>query len=415
MNTTEEQRQDTIKDGSDTMLRTTQILIAVWERRRWLAVVAGVGVLVAIGIAVLIPNEYTSTAQLMPPGWRPPSSTVMLGALPGGGGGSVGESLAGSLVGNMTPGATYVGILDSQTVQDGIVHRFDLRRVYHCQLDIDARKRLVKATKIVDDMKDGIISISVTDEDRYRARDMAQAYIQELDNLVGNLSSSSARRERIFLEGRLKSIKADLDGSSRALAEFSSHNATLDLQKQGEATFEAAGKLQAELIAAQSQLYGLKAAYADDNVRVREAQRRVDLLQAQLNKMTGAGANTSIVGSDSGQTLPSVRELPVLGYTYYDLYRKVSMDEALYETLTKQYELARVQEAEQIVPVQVLDPPNVPERKTSPHRVVIVILSFFLSLFAGVVWIVVSKLCELTDDSHPAKALAIALLRRKSG
>jgi uncharacterized protein involved in exopolysaccharide biosynthesis len=97
--------------------------------------------------------------------------------------------------------------------------------------------------------------------------------------------------------------------------------------------------------------------------------------------------------------------LPLLGYTYYDLYRQVTTQETVYETLTKQYELAKVQEAKEIPPIKVLDQPAVPEKKSSPHRLTITVLGALISALAGVVWIVSRKLWELADDSHPVKVL----------
>jgi uncharacterized protein involved in exopolysaccharide biosynthesis len=89
--------------------------------------------------------------------------------------------------------------------------------------------------------------------------------------------------------------------------------------------------------------------------------------------------------------LPSVRELPVLGLTYNKLYRKVTMEETLYETLTKQYELAKVQEAEEIPQIKVLDAPDVPEHRSSSHRLAIILVGTWLSLLVGALWIIVSS------------------------
>jgi uncharacterized protein involved in exopolysaccharide biosynthesis len=380
--------------------------IVIWRRRRWLAKVIGLGTLVTIGIALLIPNKYTSTAQLMPPDPQVLSSTSMLSALAGTG--SIAPSLAGGLMSARTPAGTFIGILDSQTAQDDIINRFDLRRVYYRKLYVDTRKILTERTTIVEDKKSGIISIAVMDRDRYRARDLAEAYVEELDKLVNKESTSSARRERIFLEERLKSIKSDLDTSSRALSQFSSRNATMDPQKQGEATVEAAGKLQGELIAAESELSGLKAQYTDDNMRVREIRGRIDELQRQLRKMGGVGEDVNGADLKTDQLLPSVRKLPLLGFTYYDLYRQVAMQDTIYQTLTKQYELAKVQEAKEIPTVKVLDEPDVPERKSSPHRMTIVALGFLLSALAGITWILASALWDLTYGPHPVKAGCLA-------
>jgi capsule polysaccharide export protein KpsE/RkpR len=405
---TAEEHDQIVAEGATAPIEISiaELGMAIWQRRSWLAKVIGLGVLLTIGIALLIPNKYTSTAQLMPPDSQALSSTSMLSALAGGG--AIAPSLAGGLMSARTPGGTFIGILYSQTAQDDIINRFDLRRVYHCKLYFDARKILTEQTTIVEDKKSGIISIAVMDRDRYRARDLAEANVEELDKLVNRESTSSARRERIFLEERIKSVKSDLDASSRALSQFSSRNATMDPQKQGEATVEAAGKLQGELIAAESELSGLKAQYTDDNMRVRGVRARVGELQSQLRKMSGVGDNVNGADLKADQLLPSVRKLPLLGLTYYDLYRQVAMQDTIYQTLTKQYELAKVQEAKEIPRVKVLDEPDVPERKSSPHRAIIVVLGFLLSAFAGITWILARALWDLTYGPHPVKAGGLA-------
>jgi capsule polysaccharide export protein KpsE/RkpR len=382
-------------------------LKAIWLNRRWLAKVIGLGLLVSIGIALIIPNQYTSTAQLMPPDPQSLSDTSMLSAITGAS--PIGASVAGGLLGTRTASGTYIGILSSQTAQDDIIDRFDLRRIYHRKFYYQARDLLTERTTIVEDKKSGIISISVTDRDPILARNIAKAYIEELDRLVNTLSTSSARRERIFLEERLKSIKSDLDASSVALSQFSSRNATLNPQTQGQALLLSATNLQSQLIIAQSELNGLKTQYSDDNVRVREARGRVDELQRQLNKMGSPGVSTEGADLKTDQVYPSIRDLPILGATYSDLYREVTMQEAVYEALNKQYELAKVEEAKEIPPIKILDEPQVPEIKSSPHRSVIVLLGILISALAGIVWIVVCKLWEISDGSDPVKAIGMAI------
>jgi len=409
LNTTKELRQDQIEEGLVLMqIPITELLTVIWRRRWWLAKVVGVGLLITIGVSFLIPNRYTSTAQLMPPDQQSLTNLSMLNALAGGA--AFTAPSMGSLMNARTPGSTSIGILSSRTVQDDIINRFDLRRVYNCKLYLDARKKLTKATEFDEDKKTGIITITVTDKDKNRAHDMAAAYIEELDKLVNRLSISSARRERVFLEQRLKSIKDDLDASSHELSQFSSRNATIDIQKQGQATVEEAGKLQGELILAESELSALKTQYADDNMRVREVRGRIDELQSQLRKMSGVGEDVDGATLKADQMFPSVRKLPLLGFTYYDLARKVAMQETIYETLTKQYELAKVQEAKEIPPIKVLDEPDLPEKKSTPHRGNIAAFALMALLFWGVAWIVACELWNRTSDSHPAKAIGLAIL-----
>ena len=415
MSTAEEQNLSAAKGDTDLIeIPIADFLKAIWQRRRWLAKVIGLGTLVTIGISLIIPNKYTSTAQLMPPDQQSISSMSMLSAIAGTG--NLASGMAGSLLtGGRTPGSTAIGILNSQTAQDDIINRFDLRRVYHCKLYFDARVILTERTAIAEDRKSGIISIAVMDRDRYRARDLAEAYVEELDMLVNRESTSSARRERIFLENRLKSIKNDLDASSIALSQFSSRNATMNPQTEGQALLQSATNLQSQLTIAQSQLYGLKAQYSDDNVRVREARGRVNELQRQLNKMGSTGDKAGGANLNADQVYPSIRELPILGATYTDLYRQVTIQETIYETLNKEYELAKVEEAKEIPVIKVLDEPQVPEKKSSPHRSIIVVLGFFLSALAGITWILASVVWDRTDDSHPVKAGGIAWARSIRG
>jgi uncharacterized protein involved in exopolysaccharide biosynthesis len=397
----DEQHQDVAEDTPDLEIPIAELVAAVWQRRRWLAKVTGLGMLLAAGIAFMIPYKYISTAQLMPPDAQSLSSTSALSILTGAS--SVVPSLTGGLMSQRTPSGTYIGVMYSQTAQDDIINRFDLRRVYHCKLYITARKTLTKRTTIIEDKKSGIVSIAVMDNDRYRARDLAEAYIEELDKLVNKGSNSAARRERIFLEERLKSIKSDLDASILELSKFSSRNATLDIYRQGEATVEAAARLQGQITVAQSELSGLKAMYTDDNVKVRQLRGRIDELQRQLRKMGGVGEDVDGASLKSDQLFPSIRKLPLLGVTYYDLYRQVTMQGAIYEILTKQYELAKVQEAREIPPIKVLDEPDVPEKKSSPHEMMIVFYGIVLSALAGIAWIISPILWNCIRDFYSAK------------
>ena len=144
-----------------------ELAIALWQRRRALILITSAGLLLATGIALIIPNEYSSIAQLMPPDPQSLSTVSMLNTL---GAGSILPGMPGGLLATRTPGATTIGILNSRTVQDDIVNLFDLRRIYRCKLGLDARIELSKRTNIVEDKKSGIISITVTDRDPYRAQ-----------------------------------------------------------------------------------------------------------------------------------------------------------------------------------------------------------------------------------------------------
>lgn len=374
----------------------------LWERRRFLGRCAGIGLVLATLIAFTIPKQWQSTVQLMPPDPQSLSGPGALAVMAGAALPSAAAGLAGNLMTGRTAGAVFLAIMRSRTAQDELINRFNLREVYGLKRYEDTRKLLTKRTSADEDRKSGVITIAVTDRDPKRARDLAAAYVSELDKLVAALSTSSARRQRVFLEERLKTVKQDLDEASRELGQFSSRSGTLDLQTQGKAMLEAAAKLQGELIAAQSELRGLEAVYSDNNVRVRALRARVGELRGEMQKMGGTSAENG-VELPAGEVSPSLRKLPLLATTYGDLYRRAKIQETVFEILTKQYELAKVEEAKEIPTVRVLDSPQIPERKTFPPRLIIMVLGMMLALTLAATWVLGEKMWKGTDGQDSRK------------
>jgi capsule polysaccharide export protein KpsE/RkpR len=222
------------------------------------------------------------------------------------------------------------------------------------------------------------------------------------------LSTSSARRERIFLEQRLIAVSKDLESAEKDFSQFSSKNSAIDIKEQGKAMVDAAAVLQGQLIAAESELEGLRQMYTDNNVRIRAIRARIEELNVQLNKIGGKGEDTS-APSDGAQAAlyPSIRRLPLLGVTWADLYRRTRVQEAVFETLTKEYELAKVQEAKEIPVVKVLDPPSVPDKKSFPPRLLVMLLGTAIAFVIAVVWIFAKTAWDHTDSDDHRKVLAL--------
>ena len=377
------------------------------DERVFLFRVTAWGLALSTLLAFLIPFRYEARTQIMPPDQEFGSGLASLLAMTGGasGGSSSLGMLAGDFLGLKTTGSLFMGIIHSRTVEDRIINKFDLRSVYRVKLMENARRRLEENTSVGEDRKSGIITIVVTDHSPQRAAAIAQSYIAELDRLVVELNTSSAHRERVFLEDRLKAVKQDLDASSKEFSEFASKNTAIDIKEQGRAMVEAAATLQGHLIAAQSELEGLRQIYTANNVRVRSVQARIDELQKKLEQM-GGGDLGSAATTDQTPLYPSIRKLPLLGVTYADLYRKTKIQETLFEVLTQRYEMAKVQEAKETASVKVLDAPIVPEKKSFPPRLLIMFVGTLFALMLGVIWLLGSANWKDLDPQHPAKLLA---------
>jgi uncharacterized protein involved in exopolysaccharide biosynthesis len=387
----------------------------LWEHRRTLGRVTAISLVVSLGIAFAIPKRYTAVASIMPPSQQG-SGATLIAALAGRAGlGSLG-SLAGGLLSGQPTTPLYEDLLKSETVSGHLIDRFHLQQLYRKRYRFATAKRLASLTTIADDKKSGVITIAVEDTDPARARDMAQAYLDELNNLLTQTSTSSARQERIFIEGRLHTVGADLEQAQLALSEFSSKNSAVDIKEQTRGLVDAGARVQGELLVEQSGLQSLRQIYGDGNIRVRETEARIASLQRDLKTMVGtsaplasgdAGADGATDDAeDKGELYPPLRQLPRLAVPYADLYRRVRVQETVYELLTQQYEMARIEEAKDIPVVAVIDPPQVPEKKSFPPRLWLTLLLTFLCFATAAGAILIRDRWSRVDPGDPRKKLA---------
>jgi capsule polysaccharide export protein KpsE/RkpR len=382
----------------------------IFANRRLIYKVAIRSFVVSLILVLLLPPEYESSVSIMPPDSSSDMGSMMAAVM--GKGGPEIAALAGGLFGMQTTGALVVDLLQSRTVQYRIVDRFNLQKLYSARYKESARKTLNRRTEVKEDHKSGVIRLTVMDHSPWRAHDMAQAYVEELNRIQAEVSTSSARRERLFIEQRLTSVKAELEDAEKQFSTYSSKNATLDIKDQAKAMVEAAAALEGQMIAAQSELQGLEQIYTPANVRVRAAQARIEELRKQLQRLDGTGTTARAGSSDSDELYPSIRQLPLLGVEWADLYRRVKVQETVFELLTQKYELARLQEAKEVANINVIDFANVPEKKSGPHRVLIVLGVTFISMVAAIAWIVGSARVQQLENDDPRKIIYFSLVAK---
>ena len=393
-------------DGEPLSLKAANFFRLCWTQRWMFFGIIALGIALSLLMAILEPSYYTATTTLMPPNNASSYSSLMSILTSS----SSAMGLGSEALGLESPGELYLSILVSHNVQDSIIARFDLMHYYGAQILDDARKALKGDTQVDQDRKSGIITITVTAGTPALAANLAQAYVTELNRVVTDDSTSSARRERIFLEGRLKDVKQQLDDSAKRLSQFSTKSGTVDLPSQAKSMVDAGLRLQTELIDARGQLASLQQMYSPDNARVRGAEARISALQQQMDALGGRHQTDSSGSEAANGGYPTVGQLPTLGLTYYDLERKMRVDEALWEALTKQYEMAKVEEAEQIPTLRVLDPADVPQRKSGPHRRMILMVGALLSVGAACLAVIIQMIWgQMDPEEEPRKIISEVL------
>lgn len=386
---------------------TDEVLDIATHHRKALMRVLVIALIVSTAVAFLIPKRYEATTRIMPP--EGPNPAALLAAVTGKIPAGLGE-LAGGFLGVKNTGPLWMALLESRTVLDHQIDNADLMRVYWTKRRYRARKKLVDRTDIKEDRKSGVIDITVSDSDPARAKALANGYVNELNQLLASVSTSSARRERLFIEQRLNSAKADLEDAEKEFGKFASRNSTFDVKEQSKAIVGAGAQLEGQIIAAQAELEGLQQTYTDDNVRVRAVKARIGSLKRDLAKIGGTGEEAEGSLAPGGLS-PSVRQLPIVGVQWADLYRRSKIQETVFELLTQQYEIAKIEEAKEIPTVKVIDVAEYPERKSWPPRGIIVTLGTLLALAGAIAWFKLQASWKVLPAESPGKQRTLKFVR----
>jgi uncharacterized protein involved in exopolysaccharide biosynthesis len=89
-----------------------------------------------------------------------------------------------------------------------------------------------------------------------------------------------------------------------------------------------------------------------------------------------------------------------------DLYRQVKVKETVFDLLTEQCELARIEEVKSIPSVRVIDPASWPEKKSFPPRLIIMLAFTSLSVFGAATFLVVANRWQRLSARDARKQLA---------
>lgn len=362
--------------------------VTVIARRK--KMVIGTTLLVAVTTAVgslFIPNVYTGTSQIMPPQSQSGAAAFLgqLSSLSG----AVGQSL-----GVKNPNDTYVAMLNSRTVSDNLVRRFDLANVYDKTSPTDIRTELALATSIFSG-KDGIITIQVDDKQPARAAQLANGYVEELHKLTQVLAVTEASQRRLFFEKQLLIAKQGLANAEVALKQVQVKTGLIQLTGQADVIIRTVAELKAQIAAKEVVLGSMRTFATANNPEYIRLQRELSELTAQLRKLeTGTNAG-------NGDVSVPTSKVPEAGLEYIRKVRDVKYYETIFELLAKQFEIAKIDEAKQSSVIQILDTAVVPDKKTKPGRTVLVgIITLLALLMACAVALSVDWMRRVRSDDH---------------
>jgi uncharacterized protein involved in exopolysaccharide biosynthesis len=370
-------------------------------RRKWTILRTTVGAAAVGLIAALIwPNSYSATVTLLPPQQNSSMGMALASQL-----GNLG-SLTGltSGISLKNPNEMYVAMLQSRTVEEAMVQRFDLRGEYGKKYISDARRALEKRCSISAGSKDGLIHIEVRDHDPRRAAELANGYVEEYRKLSQNIAIGEASQRRLFFQQQLEQAKDNLANSEEALKRTEQKTGLIQLDSQARALIESAAALRAQVAAKEVQIESLRSFATDQNAQLVQAQQELDGLRAQLAKLGG-----SETGPGKGLIVPE-GQVTEAGLDYVRKLRDVKYYETIFEIIARQFEVAKLDEAKQGSLIQVVDAAVPAERRSFPHPGIFTVVAGFLG-FIGAVCLVLLQAGYRRMQQDPEARIKLEQLR----
>ncbi len=338
----------------------------------------------ALGISFLIPPTYTAKTQFLPPQQQQSAAASMLASL-----GSLG-GLAGAVGGIKNPADQFIAYMKSVTLQDSLIERFKLIERYEVKTKTDARLALTGSVRTASG-KDGLISVEVDDKDPKFAAELANAHVEELGKLLGKLATTEAQQRRLFFEKQLNQAKDKLIQSEIALKATGVSGSVL--KSNPASAVAAVAGLQAAVTAQEVKLGAMRGYLAESAPDFKLAMSELSNLRSQLVKQEKDSPATVGKATTEGD--------------YITKYREFKYHETLFELFSKQFELAKVDEAREGAVIQVLDAAQAPERKSKPKKAMIAIIATLASGFALLLFVFVRQaLANARKDSESAQKMA---------
>jgi len=378
-------------------------LIELLKRKKLILIITFAVAVIAAVISLRMPEIYRAETRLLQPKNKTPSMASMLlsqfDSVAGAGGGS---------------NALYVSLLYSRSILGGVVKRFNLIELYGVETEADARERLKNNIFANYSRASGIIKLTVEDIDPEVAADLANAFVEELRKLTKRLATTEAAQRRIFFGEQLKDAKELLIKAEEEMANFQAQTGILKIDEQARAVIEAISRIKAKIADKEVQLTTMRTYSTSNNPDLQIIEGELSGLKVELGKLSKGqdeehGSITpvttvmstmptmSITSTISRtQTTPkrptatmSTEKMPGVSTEYIRKLRELKYSESLYKIFLKQYEAAKLDEARDILLVQVLDRAIPPDKRASPKRTRIVIIGAFLGFIFSIFMVLV--------------------------
>ena len=400
--------------SDDDEINLMDIMLVIAKYNRFIMAFTAVSIVLALIYVMLQPFSYTAKTVILPPQTKSDSSVgSVLGNL---------SALNGMGVGGLglkSPADMFLGMLKSRTLADRVIVRLNLQKHYNTKTMTKTRE-VLKYSSSISASKDGFITVEYTHSDPVMAAKIANTYVSELDKLNLSVALSEAARRRLFYEKQIKLAAVSLSQAEAAMKqtqrktgwyEFGGLDVSLASGGAGSSTrvnasvIAKAEELRAQISLKDIELASMRRYMTEQNPGYMQALATLAALKANLSKIEGGP-----IESGADVKVP-VSRLPDIGFAYIHQVRQLKYQQTLFELYTKQFELAKMDEARESPLIQVVDKALPPEERSAPKRGQMMVIATIIALVISIMLAFIMNAID-TAKQIPESAERLNLLRR---
>lgn len=235
----------------------------------------------------------------------------------------------------------------------------------------------------------GTMEIGVFDKDPVKAKEIADFLIYQLNKINTELKVQDARNNREFIESRYNLVRNDLQNAEDSLKQYQDiYGIAPDITIQAAVTTEI--ELEVEIKSEEVKLDLLRKILSPDQAEIKTQEEKIASLRKQLYDIQNSPDRSSQL---------NLKGSPDIVMNYLRLKRDVEIQNKILTFVIPLFEKAKIEENKQTPAILILDAPNVPDYKTKPKRLTIILISAFL------VFIIVYTFFVVRDKWYNYKSL----------
>lgn len=370
------------EDGGIDVLALAAALISEW---RLGLITFAIAAAIFVGYVYSLKPQYVATATILPQQGHGNPDTLA------------------SLFYARGPGGLYIGLLRSRSVQDDIIDHANLMQLFHVSDRELARDILAGKSSFLEGA-DGLLFITVRDGNAQDAATIANAYLQGLEDLNDKMGNEQSAQTRRFFERQLQQEREALIQAETQLKQVQQRTGQVAGATQAQIGISTIAALRAQESGLEVQRAALLKGATEQNPDVQRLNSQIAQLQAQERALE-QGGNTP-VGAP-----PPALQIPQLNLDLIRAQREVGYHEALVNSLSAQYETARLNEASARSAFQIVDLAIPPEIKAWPPRRAYLMISLIFAALIGLV-LMVLKLVYRRITADPRHRGHLTVLRQ---